>query len=72
MPKVDTPIVDAKVSSNDIGGSAKSIAFTVAGISLLYVLVQYGLSGGEWLQTQADSVIGTNTGSASIPTRGDL
>lgn len=61
--KVDVgDALDAKVSTSDPSGSAKSIAYAMGGVALLYMIVQFGMSGGNWLTSRADGLLGTSAG----------
>lgn len=64
MPKASiSDALDAKVSTNDPSGSAKSIAYAIGGVALFIAVVRYGMVAGDWVTDTTDSLFGTNAGS---------
>lgn len=55
--------LDAKLSSSDPSGSAKSVAFAVGGVALLLVVGRFGFEIGDWITDRIDEVAGTSAGS---------
>lgn len=73
MPKVEAPITGGHVSTNDISGSARSIAMAVGGVALGAVVLSYGSQLGNAVTTRIDNVVGTNaSGNAGFGLMGDL
>lgn len=73
MPKVEPPIVGGKVDTNDIGGSAKSLAMAVGGVAVGAVVLSYGSQLGDYVTTRIDNLAGTNaSGNAGFGLMGDL
>lgn len=65
MPKVEAPFVDAKVDTNDLSGSGKSVIYGVGGIALLWMVIQYGQVAGDKLTATVDNLTGVNASGSS-------
>lgn len=61
MPEVESPIGDAKISTDDPTGSVVSVVATIGGFALMFLTLAYGRTLGDRMQRIVGNVTGVET-----------